>query len=206
MAGALLVAVVDRLCGLLGLLGLGALASALGASSPDPRLSLLSRWTWLLATTLAVLVALGLGLIGRSPRLQAALERAPRPIRALAALRPPRSRWRLLAALFSSLLTQGAVVLALVLVVLAVYPALELGPALSLAPWIVLLIFVPITPAGIGQRELVFVELWSLAGVPRNAALGASLLYLAIGLIYAGIGGLLLLLERGRRDGSQMTG
>jgi uncharacterized protein (TIRG00374 family) len=153
-----------------------------------------------LATALAVLVALGLGLVARSPRLRAALERAPRPIRALAALRPPRSRWRLVAALFSSLLTQGAVVVALILVVLAVHPALELGPALAVAPFIVLSIFVPITPAGVGQRELAFVELWSLVGVPRNAALGASLLYLAIGLIYAAIGGVILLLERGRRD------
>jgi uncharacterized protein (TIRG00374 family) len=106
----------------------------------------------------------------------------------------------LVAALFSSLLTQGAVVVALILVVLAVHPALELGPALAVAPFIVLSIFVPITPAGVGQRELAFVELWSLVGVPRNAALGASLLYLAIGLIYAAVGGVILLLERGRRD------
>jgi len=202
LATSLLVAFVDRLCGLVGLLLLVGLGALMGTGSPDPRVSALATSAVVLTSALALAVLLAPWLPARSPRLRALLERAPGPLAALGTLRPPRSAARLLLAVASSMVTQGAVVVALVCVLRAVLPTVSIGALLPVAPWVVLLIFAPLTPMGLGQRELVFVELWGLAGVPREAALGASILYLALGLLYALAGGATFAVERlrARRD------
>jgi uncharacterized membrane protein YbhN (UPF0104 family) len=196
LANSLMVGFVDRLCGLVGLMLLVGAMALLGAGSPNARFAGLAIGTTIVTLLLAVAATVAPWLPARSPWLNRWLSRAPAPLCSLRALRPPSSAAPLLLAAVASLVTQGAVMVALVAVVLAVAPASDVLRMLPVAPWIVLLIFAPLTPLGLGQRELVFVELWAMAGVSRDSALGASVLYLAVGLLYALSGGLVLLFER----------
>jgi uncharacterized membrane protein YbhN (UPF0104 family) len=71
-------------------------------------------------------------------------------------------------------------------------------------PAVVLFTYLPITPGGVGQREVVAVHLFSLARVPPSAAAAASLLLFALFLALGVLGGLCLVLERAlgwERDG-----
>ena len=83
-----------------------------------------------------------------------------------------------------------------VLVLLPLAPAVPLVTCLKVIPAIVLAMFVPVTPAGIGQRELAFQLILGMIGVSPTASLAASLVYGALGLCLAGIGGLCLIGEQ----------
>ncbi len=200
MVNSLLVVFVDRLCGLVGLLGLVALGAATGARSPDPRVALLGQLTLGLAVFLTLAVLSAPWLPEWFPRAAAWLRRGPRPIASLLQLRRPKHPCLLLLGSLISLVTQGAILVSLLVLLRAVDPSADVQRALPVAPWVILLIFAPITPMGLGQRELVFVELWSLVGISREAALGASVLALTVTLVYSLLGGLVLVGERLARE------
>jgi uncharacterized membrane protein YbhN (UPF0104 family) len=193
---------VDRLAGLCGLLVLALGAAMLG---PRPPAGLASR---------ALLVAAGLGLalalfslgvpqiLARSPAWRARVARIPRIGPQLSLVQPVKRPGGLLAALLFSLGTQGAAILAMVAPVMALSPGASLIGCFRAAPVVLLLLFVPLTPGGVGQREALFIELYGTAHVVAAAAVAASLLTFAAGIAVALLGVVCLFWERmarGRR-------
>jgi uncharacterized membrane protein YbhN (UPF0104 family) len=185
------VLLVERVCGLSALLVLGLLPWIV----PGWVESTQGIW-WMRVCAAGVggiavgVLALRLlrGPLGRIPRL-ASLEQAARP-RRLAPLG---------LALILSLVTQGCTVLAWYELVSAAEPATLAGEALVGIVGTVLLTFVPITPAGLGQRELITLYQLRPAGVGATAAVTSSLLWLAAALTGSAAGGLVLLVEQIRR-------
>ena len=187
------VLLVDRVCGLVALLVLG-LVPWVGSGWVTSTQGI--WWIRLCATGIAATVAAAVVLrllrrpVERIPWL-ANLEQAARP-RRLAPLG---------AALGLSLVTQGCTVIGWSGLVAAAAPGALAGEAWVGIVGIVLLTFIPITPAGLGQRELVTLYQLAPAGVGATAAVTASLLWLAAALTGSAAGGLVLLVEqvRGRR-------
>ncbi len=58
--------------------------------------------------------------------------------------------------------------------------------------------FVPVTPRGIGQRELVFSMVYGLASVRADVAVAASVTSFAPGLVFPFLGGALTLWHHAR--------
>jgi len=129
----------------------------------------------------------------KNASLRATLARLPIVGRAISSVRPPRKLRDIVVAFFLSLCTQSSAIGAMIVLI---DPHASLSLELRVAPLVVLLTFVPITPGGIGQRELAFKELFGLAGVAPATAIAASALTFAIGLSIAGIGALCVLWER----------
>jgi hypothetical protein len=73
---------------------------------------------------------------------------------------------------------------------------------LPLLPLVVFLTYFPITPAAVGQRELVYVQALGNVGVSAEAAVSTSLIVFAALLFAAGVGGVLYLLEGPARRAS----
>ncbi len=63
-------------------------------------------------------------------------------------------------------------------------------------PAIILTTYVPLTPGGLGQRELVFKYMFGLVGVAPDAAVATSLLFFAMLMGLSALGGMCLLAER----------
>ncbi|MBI5533679.1 MAG: flippase-like domain-containing protein [Deltaproteobacteria bacterium] len=192
----MMVVFVDRLAGLFGLL---ALVAAFGFWGPPSRSSLAVDLTRSAAAIAMLLALLSLGapwLPKLWPGLGRTLRRAPGVLKELGTLRPPRDAARLAAACGLSCITQAAVIGCLTYLVVQVSPGVEIFRVLQVAPLVVLLTFVPLTPLGIGQREVVFVSIWGIAGVSSTAALSASLLAFLVTVGVSSTGGLVVLLER----------
>jgi glycosyltransferase 2 family protein len=89
--------------------------------------------------------------------------------------------------------------------------ALALGIWLSpidafvLAPSALLIAMVPISLAGWGIREVVFIQAFSLAGIVPSQALALSLLYGLVGLITGLLGGGVWFVERRLQNQSVET-
>lgn len=134
--------------------------------------------------------------LARWRRLRVLVERVP--LLGVAALRLPvaRSPLGFLGAVALSVVTQAFAVLSIALLILPLAPAVTLLACLKVIPVIVLAMFVPVTPAGIGQRELAFQLCLGTIGVSATASLAASLVYGALGMCLAGIGGACLLGEQ----------
>ena len=75
-------------------------------------------------------------------------------------------------------------------------PRATLSVCARVQPLVLLLMAVPLTPSGLGQRELAFATLYGLAGVTTTAAVTASLLSFSLALAQAAIGGLVLAAEQ----------
>ncbi len=91
--------------------------------------------------------------------------------------------------------TQGCVVVAITTLLRGTAPGASIADLLVRAPVVILATFVPVTPAGVGQRELVFVSVFETAGVSAEAAVAASLAWFASGLVGAAVGGVSLWLR-----------
>lgn len=189
---------VDRLAGLVGLLLIVAAGGLLGTRLQSDAVSALTRAASVLALILCALAVGFPWLIHAVPRLRSRLDRLPRALRSLSAIRPPAEPARLLLALGLSLGTQGAVIAAQFPLLLAIAPATDIRAAIIAAPFVILLTFIPVTPLGIGQREVVFIGLWGAAGVDSAAAVATSVLVFATGLLVSFAGGLVLVHERWR--------
>lgn len=187
---------VERLAGLLGLCLIAAAAFALTPGLLD---GLVAR-----VFELALLAGLGLSavvlalpyVLSRRPHLRALVERVPVAGPLVLRIPPARSMRGILLAVLLSVLTQGAVVLAIAVLIGRLAPAATLLVCARITPAIILFTYIPLTPGGLGQREWAFVTLFGQVGVAAPAALAASLLYFGVALAVSAVGGLFLLAER----------
>lgn len=188
----------ERLGGLLGLFAVGLVALALSPGAP--------RWH-LTATALSLVGAVGLLALSlaatRSRALASRLARLPLLGARLGSLTPPTSARDLAHALLISLGTQGATCLAFAVVTHALSPGSDLGALVSVTPVVILFTFVPLTPAGVGQREAVFSMVYAQAGVAPSNAVAASITSFSLGLLVPAAGGLLALRRHTRRAASE---
>lgn len=205
LAASYTVLFIERLTGLFGLC---AIAGAAMVGTPGLRADLVLR-----AFDLAVLGALGLALLAfvapylltRLPTWRKLLARVP--VAGALLLRIPAARrpGRALLALPLSVLAQGALVAAMAALLAPLAPEATLAVCARVVPAIVLFTYLPVTPGGVGQREVVAVHLFALARVPPSAATATSLLLFALFLVLGALGALCLLLERvfgWERDGA----
>jgi hypothetical protein len=182
------IVVIERLSGLLGLL-LIALIPAL--AQPELR-----SGTMGLARDVALAVGVAAALVGLMlprelavrPNLRAQLARIPIAGPLMLRLKPMPDLSRLVSATFFSVCAQVFAVLGVVLLAQPLAPQASPLAVASVTPMAVLLTYVPITPAALGQREAVFVYVLGLAGVPGEAAITTSLLMFALSMGYAAVG------------------
>jgi hypothetical protein len=186
---AIAVVLVERVLGLLGVFAL----VAIGLVLVGPRLQATSTWWWWSAAGagLAVVAVLMLPL-GR--RLAPYL---PRPLGGIAARLPVVSRrWHFTAAALLSLCTQLMTTVTGWLFLREIHPAATFTDALFIVPLAAATGFLPITVAGLGAREAVFVSLCSqLLGMSTGDGLAASLLIWATMLMTGLFGGILQLVR-----------
>jgi uncharacterized membrane protein YbhN (UPF0104 family) len=186
---AIAVVLVERVLGLLGVFAL----VAIGLVLVGPRLATTSTWWWWSAAGAALSVAAVLMLpLGR--RLAPYL---PGPLAGIAARLPVVSRRRYFAAaVLLSLCTQLLTVVTGWLFLREVHPAATFADALFIVPLAAAAGFLPITVAGLGAREAVFVSLCrQLLGMSAGDGLAVSLLIWATTLMAGVLGGILQLLR-----------
>ena len=183
-AGSFAIVVMERAVGLLALLGITAIATSL---HPLPGMSKL----WLPIALAFAGAAAGTFALAMSNRIAAFMPGIVR--RALERLPPPKA-WRpWLLALVLSLATQLLPAFCGYLLIRSIVPAARMADALVIVPLANAAQFLPITVAGAGVRETVFVQLYGLVGVSAQAALAASLsLWLAQAAV-AAVGGIYVL-------------
>lgn len=184
----------ERVCGLVGLFVVGLVALAL---IPSPRPWQAPVTALCLAGSLALLAA-SLAAT-RSRAIAGLLARLPLVGARLGALAPPSRPRDLGLALLLSLGTQAATCLSFAVVTHALSPGSDLRALVAVTPMAVLFTFVPVTPAGLGQREAVFSLAYAQAGVPASNAVAASLAIFSLGLTVPATGGLIALRRHTRR-------
>jgi uncharacterized membrane protein YbhN (UPF0104 family) len=190
--------VVERIAGLLGLAVIAGLAVASGRTALPPETT-----QAILTTALVSIAAGGVALfvphlLATRPALRDAAARVPLLGGLLLRVPYARSvRGPLLATLLS-LGTQGFGIVGIGVVLHEVAPQVPWTDIVGLVPAILLLTIVIVTPAGVGQREWVFVWVLSPAGVAAPAAVAAAWVSLAIGAGSSVSGGLLYGWERWR--------
>lgn len=183
------VVLAERVCGLIALVAIGAAAMLW----PHPQSQSLVFQA--LGIGFAASLALSLALFAlplairkwgaRVPGRRAAL------IRALAQRVPaPQRSGPVLAALAVSLLTQGAAMAQILVLVWSLAPSAPVLGVLQLLPAAILLTYVPVTPGAVGQREMVFAYLLKLVGVPPSSAVAAGLMVFGASMVIAAVGGL----------------
>lgn len=189
------VLLVERLCGLAGLFALGLLAEGLARGTHSTQHAV---WTTICALGLLAL-ALGALLAVWLARVSTRVERlTPRLQRWLSLVRQivtPRRLRPFASALALSLVTQGVTVLGWLSLVMAFAPGVRPLETAGALIGVVLLTFVPITPAALGQRELVTTYQLAPVGVVASAAVTSSLLWLAVTLTLALGGGCVYVAE-----------
>jgi hypothetical protein len=128
-----------------------------------------------------------------APRLAPHL---PRPLgRVLAALPAIESYQMFGSALALSLVTQFNTAVIGHFVVSDIFTGVRFTQSLVIMPLILGSQYFPLTVGGAGVREVAFVTLYGLVGVPSHDALAASLVVAALQLISGAIGGLVQMLK-----------
>lgn len=183
------VVLVERLAGLVGLLLIGSTSLLVGARVEGTPV----------AATLGLGIAFAAGLaavVFFSPGLYRRLKPEPPEGRLLAradgilrSLPSPKSSSGISVAVLLSLVTQSMPVGQLLVLSAVMAPEVSPSSVMLVLPAIILLTYVPITPAAVGQRELVYVHLLGTVGVAPEAAVGISLLVLAGMLVATLVGG-----------------
>jgi uncharacterized membrane protein YbhN (UPF0104 family) len=187
---------VERIAGLVGLNIVAVLALAL---SPDLRDDNVTR-----TMLLAVVGALGLGsvvialpyVLARNEELRSTVRRVPLLGPIVTWIPAAQDVGRVALSIGLSVLTQTAAITAMAIPVLGLAPSLGVIAAFRIIPVIILFTYIPLTPGGLGQREVAFVTLFGTVGVAREASLASSLLVFAAYMALAATGGLCLLAER----------
>jgi uncharacterized membrane protein YbhN (UPF0104 family) len=187
---------VERITGLFGLLVITAVATV---TSPTLQ-------TGAVATTLAMGVALAVGMgalvffaprwLESRPKIRDRLARVPVFGPPLAGLPAPTSATRLAVAVSLSALSQYFIVLSAAALFAPIDAHATLLTCSRIMPAVVLAMFITITPGGVGQRELVFVEFFRSVGVEPAHAFAVAVLFFAIGVGIAAIGALVWLGEK----------
>lgn len=196
------VILVDRVCASFGLLSLGlvsAFAFDLGIGEASllgtVRGALLVAWA---ACVLVIAVPFGLGTRSLRSRLAGTKRLGPLLAHSIGEPNPT-------AVLVALALSIGVEVLTSLAITATILPAARpgdgLGPVL-VAPVILLLTFLPITPGALGQRELAFVTLLEPRGVAGADATAAAIVTLAVTVVMAILGFVALALDRRELDGA----
>ncbi len=176
-SGIVSVLLVDRLAGLVGLALVASFAVvAKAATTATPS----STVEWCIAS-------LGAGLVVAAIAAQAL------SLRDTAQSSSPRRLGRRAVSVAAlSLGTQGSISVAIATIVHAVHGPASVLEVLGRAPFVILATFVPVTPAGVGQRDLIFAVTYRDLGLTPEGAVAASLAWLGCGLFVAtaGIGSL----------------
>jgi uncharacterized membrane protein YbhN (UPF0104 family) len=175
------VLVTDRLAGLAGLMLVSALAVVAKAATSH---SAPSRVEWLLAAMGAVVV------VGAAAVQAWATTTAPSP----SAVRTFGRRAAVHMAL--SLGTQGSSSIAIAVLVHSLHEVPSVVDVVIRAPFVILGTIAPITPASVGQRDLVFAAVYRDLGLTKESAVAASLAWLACGLFVAAAGAASLVRRR----------
>ena len=122
----------------------------------------------------------------------------------LSRLRPPKRIGPMVTALLLSVVIHSLTITAIVAFVHAMAPGASLLAIGSITPLAMLLVFVPLTPGGFGQREAIFVQLYGLAGITPDEAVAASLLWFSSSFVSLVVGLVLGTIER-LRDGKSAS-
>ena len=186
---AIAVVLVERVLGLLGVIAL----VAIGLVLVGPRLASTASWWWLAGTGAGMSVVAVLMLpLGRriAPYL-------PRQLAGIAARLPVVTRRASFAS--AALLSLGTQLMTTVtgwLFLREIHPAATFSDALFIVPLAAATGFLPISVAGLGAREVVFVQLCTqLLGMSPGDGLAVSLLMWATTLMTAVLGGILQLVR-----------
>jgi uncharacterized membrane protein YbhN (UPF0104 family) len=186
LPGALAVTILERVLGASGLLLLVAVTFALFPLPGVPHVLLYSGLG--LAVVAGVITAMVL-----APRLAPLL---PAPLaRVLTALPAIESHGLFALALGMSVVTQFVGVLMGHLVVADVFSDVRFAQSLVIIPLIFGSQYFPLSVGGAGVREVAFVTLYGLVGVPSHDALAASVVVWGLQLISGAAGGLVQMLK-----------
>lgn len=199
MATSLTVVFLERVAGLFGLCIVAASAMLWSAELQDDAVAQLLELGLLGALGLSAVVLAAPWALQRYASLRRLIERVP--VLGAFALRipPARSYLGLALAVLQSVATQSCAVLSVAFIVRPLAPSVSLLVCARVVPAIILATYIPLTPGGVGQRELVFQYMFGLVGVSAAAAVATSLLFFAEIVGLAVLGGLCLLAERALR-------
>jgi len=194
------VAFGERLVGLVGLAGLAVAAMALDGG--PRRVALPAAVDFALAGVFLLPLA-GLAVLQMARGVRARLPRG-RLGSLVARFLDARALPAVGAALLISVLVQVLVIAAVWVLAARLLPAATPLACARIVPPVLLANFLPLTPAGFGQREATFVFFFAAIGMDADKAVALSLGWFAVGLATALLGGLFLLAESAlaRRGGA----
>lgn len=201
LARAYYVLLVERVCGLAGLFGLGLLVWLVPAGAHSPRGALWGAISALGLLALALGVVLAVALVRASDRVTRVAPWLGRWLGVLRRMLTPHRLAPIAGALALSLVTQGVTIAGWLALVRSLSPGVQLTQTAAALIGVVLLTFVPITPAALGQREMVTTYQLAPVGVAPTAAVTSSLLWLAVSMTLAAGGGCVYLVELWLRRG-----
>lgn len=185
----------ERVVGLTGLLLLAFAASLVAPAGVAPVASSALDVGVAVAAALALAAFATPAVLARHAEWRGLVARLPVVGPTLSTLPAPRRARDLAAPLVISAAMHFASAFIIWLMMSRLDPRASLGVCARVQPLVLLLMAVPVTPAGLGQRELVFATLYGVAGVSAAAAVTTSLLSFSLALAQAGVGGLVLLGE-----------
>lgn len=196
LATSLTVIFLERVAGLLGLCIVAAVAFVMSDDIRDDFVAKVLELGLLGALGLSVFVLVAPWQLAQRPTLRALVKKLP--IAGPIVLRIPvaRSGWGIALSVIHSVIMQALVVLSVALLVQPLAPAVTLVVCARVVPAVILTTYIPLTPGGLGQRELVFKYMFGLVGVAPDAAVATSLLFFALLMGLSALGGLCLLAER----------
>lgn len=181
---------MERICGLIALLFVAVVPAWVSPMSDNLTL----RTSQTIALGLLVAVSAGVALpsvLDRRPAWRDFVARLTLIGPMILKVPPARSPTKLAGAVGLSLLTQGAGFATIVLLAVALYPSVAPSACLAVVPAMILFSYIPIAPAGLGQREAIFTYFFGLIGVPSEVAVSVSLLFLFALCVTALVGGVL---------------
>lgn len=199
MAASLTVVFLERVAGLFGLCIVAAAAMLLGDALRDDAVATLLEAGLLGALGLSFAVLLAPWALRRFDGLRGLVARVPVLGGALLRVPSPRSYAGLALSVLQSVGTQAMAVVSVAFVVQPLAPGVSFAVCARVVPAVILATYVPLTPGGIGQRELVFQYMFGLVGVRPAAAVATSLIFFAMLVGLAALGGACLLAERALR-------
>jgi uncharacterized membrane protein YbhN (UPF0104 family) len=191
-----LVLVIERICGLVGLLLLPLLANLGARTTLDATALRALSLGSLVACALAVPALTIPGLLAHRPALRPRVARLPLLGPALAQLEPPKRKLDLVLAVLLSILGHFGSCAVIAILFAPLDAAATLGVCVRVQPIVLLAMAFPLTPGGVGQRELVFAGLYGLAGVASTHAVTVALLSFALALLHSLVGFVVYAVER----------
>ena len=196
LATSLTVIFLERVAGLLGLCIVAAIAFVASDDIRDDVVAKVLQLGLLGALGLSAFVLIAPWQLAQNPALRALVTKIP--VAGPIVLRIPvaRSGWGIASSVLQSVIIQGMVVISVGFLVEPLAPSVTMLVCARVVPAIILTTYIPLTPGGLGQRELVFRYMFGLVGVAPDAAVATSLLFFAMLMSLSALGGLSLLAER----------